>query len=239
MMFEKIVGFGDSFMWGDELLDPDLKNHPRAHPILVENTAYRESHCFLGLLGQHFNVPVQNFGIAGGSLQSTIWTYLWWLENETVELDKCLVLVALTDANRQTFYNPRHVKYSNDPPWNKFKHTSWINQDLDNLGQEWSTMIKQYMVLTNCAELCQLNYRQAVLFFQGQADKHQALLQFNSIVPCITMNQPSLLWPDTSLQQQLKQQPCLMAPLGHPNEQGHVWIQNQLINSINCVILDK
>ena len=34
MKFKKIVGFGDSWIWGDELMDPALINHPQAHPVI-------------------------------------------------------------------------------------------------------------------------------------------------------------------------------------------------------------
>jgi hypothetical protein len=77
MKIRKIVGFGDSWMFGDELLDPKLAaQDPDAHCCWVQNTHYRESHCFLGLLGQHYDWPTENFGIPGGSLDSTQWTYL-------------------------------------------------------------------------------------------------------------------------------------------------------------------
>ena len=57
MKFKKIVGFGDSWMYGDELLDPELlKINPTAHTCFDQNTTYREHNCFLGLLGQHYHL---------------------------------------------------------------------------------------------------------------------------------------------------------------------------------------
>jgi hypothetical protein len=127
MKFKKIVGFGDSWMYGDELLDPALaKSDPEAHTCWVQNVEYRESHCFLGLLGQHYGVPTENFGIPGGSLESTEWTWLWWIDHEPAPQD-CLVVIFLTESNRASFYNPNHVHYSNDPPWNKFVHSTWVH----------------------------------------------------------------------------------------------------------------
>jgi hypothetical protein len=240
MKFKKIVGFGDSWMWGDELLDPALRDHVHAHPVLMENTAYREQHCFLGQLGQHYGVATENFGIAGGSLQSSIWTYLWWLEHETVPLDQCLVLVALTDSNRHTFYNPTHVSYANDPPWNRFIHSAWVHSGNANINDSWQSMVKLHMVLTDCDEHDSLNYRQTVLFFQGQTSRVNSLLQFNTIRPTMLMDESSLLWPDTSLSWMLSEHADLenmLAPQGHPNEIGHKWIANHLIDMIDPVIL--
>jgi hypothetical protein len=236
MKFKKIVGFGDSWMWGDELLDPALRDHVHAHPVLMENTPYREQHCFLGRLGQHYEVATENFGIAGGSLQSSIWTYLWWLEHETVPLDQCLVLVALTDSNRHTFYNPTHVSYANDPPWNRFVHSAWVHSGNSSIDDAWQRMVKLHMTLTDCSESNRLNFLQSMLFFQGQRDRVHTLLQFNSISCTKCVPEPSLIWPDTSLSDMIQQDPMaasMLAAQGHPNENGHEWIAKHLINVID------
>jgi hypothetical protein len=239
MKFKKIVGFGDSWMWGDELLDPALIDHPHAHPVLMENTRYRESHCFLGLLGQHYGVPTENFGIAGGSLQSTVWNYLWWLEQEPYPQD-CLVLVALTTANRHSFYNPGHTSYANDPPWNKYVHSAWVHWGASSVSEDWVDMVKKHMVLTDCEKLFDLNYDQAVLFFDGQIQDTAGVLQFNSISPQKCLHRSSLLWPDLGLQTMFSKLPHrqhVLAPGGHPNVAGHDWIAELLIPEIDRAIL--
>lgn len=239
MMFKKIVGFGDSWMWGDELLNPTLVDHPYAHPVLDENTPYRESHCFLGLLGQHYGVPTENFGIAGGSMQSSIWTYLWWIEHETLPLDDCLVLVAHTDPDRLTFYNPRHIHMVNDPPWNKFVHSAWVHSGADCFGPEWNDMVKRFFVLSNCNALQKLNAQQTVLFFDGQSHAmNHNVLQFYSMYPHYRFDVDSMLWPDQSLAHIVGEDRALYAPDGHPNEKGHVVISNQLIIEIDRAIIN-
>lgn len=242
MKFDKIVAFGDSFVWGDELLDPILVDHPHAHPVMMENTSYREAHCFAGQLGKHYGVQVENFGWPGGSLQSTIWTYLWWIERETLPLDRCLVIVGLTDGNRHSFYNPNHVSYANDPPWNRFIHTSWIHSGASTVGREWMDMGKWYMALTDCPELIRLNLRQAVLFFQGQACKHAHLLQFQTIDSGVAVSEADLLWPGRTLMgffDHLSNAKDFQSPLGHPNRQGHRYIAQELILEIDRVILSE
>ena len=239
MKFTKIVGFGDSWMWGDELLDPALVDHPHAHPVLMENTEYRESHCFLGLLGQHYGVPTENFGIAGGSLQSTVWNYLWWLDHEPNPKDS-LVLVALTTANRHSFYNPNHQMYANDAPWNRYVHSAWVHSSSGNIKSDWVDMVKKHMTLTDCERLFDLNYKQTVLFFDGQVSDTAGLIQFNSFDPQKTMHRPTLLWPDLGLQLMFSKLPHrqhLLAPGGHPNVAGHDWIAELLIPEIDRVIL--
>ena len=225
-------------MWGDELFDPDLKDIVNPHPVMMENTPYRESHCFLGLLGKHYNVPTQNFGVAGGSLQSSLWTYLWWLEHEQLDPRECLILVGHTEGNRDTFYNPRHVSYANDPPWNKFVHSAWIHGGATCFDSDWVTMVKANMVLTNCNELSNLAYRQSVLFFEGQNYKfHNNVIQFTTMGPSTHINAEGLLWPESGLVSLVKNNPELLAPKRHPNERGHEVIRNHLIPEIERVIL--
>lgn len=240
MKFDKIVAFGDSFVWGDELLDPALAKHPEAHSVMVENTIYRESHCFLGCLGSYYNVPTENFGWPGGSLQSTIWIYLWWIEHETVPLDRVLVLIGLTDSNRTSFYNPNHVSYANDPPWNRFMHSNWIHSEASTVGADWIDMGKRYMMLTDCEELMRLNFLQALLFFAGQDKRHAGLLQFKTICSDLVVNDPTLLWPNSGLQgffdDQINRQDFL-CPMGHPNERGHQKIAELLIPEIDRVTM--
>jgi hypothetical protein len=241
MKFKKIVGFGDSWTYGDELLDPALvKQDPTTHTCFDQNTAYRERTCFLGQLGAHYNVPTENFGIPGGSLTSTMWTYQWWLDHETLPLHECLVLVGLTNANRITHYNPNHVHYSNDPPWNKFVHSSWVNFGSSVVSDEFCHLIKQQTVLTTCTELEQLNYQQAVLFFDGISARNCIpTIQFNivsgerPIVNAPTLLEPDFAWAPWFFQNPNNQKRELIKPEGHPNEIGHSLIRDRLISLID------
>jgi hypothetical protein len=238
MKFKKIVGFGDSWIWGDELLNPELVDHPHAHPVLHLNTPYRESHCFLGLLGQHYGVPTQNFGVAGGSMQSSIWTYLWWLENEKLDPAECLILVGHTDPNRHTFYNPQHEVMLNDPPWNRYVHSSWIHGGATCFSTEWIDMVKKHIVLTDCPEMHALNTNSTVLFFDGQ---HHSLsknvMQFFTIEWHKTIDVDSMVFKKSSLNNLLPVKSDLFAPQRHPNEKGHEVIRNHLIQEIDRAIL--
>jgi len=237
MKYKKIVGFGDSWMWGDELLNPALVNHKYAHPTLVENTPYRESHCFLGLLGKHYDVPAENYGIPGGSQQSAIWTYLWWLDHEQLDPAECLILVGHTDSNRNTFYNPRHKSYNNDPGWNRFIHSAWANNGHGNIDQEWIDMVKLHTVLTTCTQSMQLTYQQTVKFFEGQYHVLACnVLQFCTLPPPMLMSACNLLWSDRNIGSFLTK-PDHFKPLRHPNELGHAVIRDHLILEIERVIL--
>lgn len=235
MTFKKIVGFGDSFVWGDELIDPDLATREDAHPTLEENTDYREQNCFLGLLAKHYSIPQENFGIPGGSLQSTIWTYLWWIENETVPLEDCLVIVGLTDPNRQSFYNPKHISYSNDPAWNSFVHGAWVHNNPNIFDEDWVDMVKKHTLLTYSRRHFQLNLAQALTFFDNARHNHAQLLQFFTIPNRTSIKREYKTLPDTNscvnLLEQINLQQVLK-PNRHPNEKGHIHIKNWLLSLI-------
>lgn len=243
MKFRKIIGFGDSWMYGDELLDPKLAaQHHDAHPCWIQNTQYREHNCFLGQLGKHYSVPTENFGMPGGSMQSSIWTYLWWLEHEP-NPEECLVLVGHTDSDRLSHYNPNHVHYSNDPPWNKFIHSTWVEYGSSVIPEAFRDMIKRQLVLTNCAELARLNYLQTVMFFDGIAARRAIpTMQFQIMPADVELNLPTEIWPGFSLTMWFRDHPNnqkkeLIMPGGHPNEIGHQLISEKLISEIDRAII--
>lgn len=241
MKFGKIVGFGDSWMFGDELLDPDLAAWlPDAHPCWTQNTWYRERNCFLGLLAQHYGCASRNFGIPGGSLRSTIWTYLWWIQNEPAPED-CLVLVFLTEPDRESFYNPGH-RYPDDK---SFVHSTWVEYGSSVIHPDFSDMIKRYMVLTHCREHSVLNYLESMMFFDGQASRRKfGLMQYHGAAPITDCSVPSLMRADFDWITHFRDRPDnqqreLIFPGGHPNEKGHVAIADILRTDINSVILSQ
>lgn len=240
MKFKKIVGFGDSWMWGDELLNPDLAHRSDANTALLENNQYRQQNCFLGRLGNHYQVDTVNFGIAGGSLQTTIWNYIWWREHETQPLTDCLILIGLTNANRLSWYNPNHQVCDNDPEWNRYVHSTWIHTNC--YSSEWQNLIKQTVVSTDCKQINRLNYIQTVDYFAGQHSLGgtAGILQFNTLEASCQYLSANLVWPASCLRDMLNQQPNkseLLANQGHPSEQGHQLIAQRLIFCIDSCII--
>ena len=234
MQFKKIVGFGDSWIWGDELIDPALESHPRSHPFLTENNSYRERNCFLGLLGEHYSVPVENYGIAGGSLQSAVWTFLWWLDHEPYP-EQCLILVGHTDPARFSFYDPNRDMAPIDPEWNRFVHSAWPT------AEPWRSLIQQQTVLTDSLELQALRFQETVLLFDGVATRQGLdLVQFNLARPMrLVSHAQTMAWPDWSFSDWfLKELPdTYRKPGNHPNEQVHQLIRDRLISYVDSCII--
>ena len=231
--FERIAGFGDSFVWGDELLDPDLG--PDYTAASATNTTYREQHCFLGLLGTHYAVPVENLSWPGSSLQSAIWNYCWWRDH-TPNPDQYLVIVGLTSAYRTSFYNPNHKVYDNDPPWHRYVHSTWVNHSQANFSQEWQDLVQLHTVLTSSEQSQRLNYLQSVYFWQGVQASHAGVIQFATMPAVSAVQADNLIWPDSCLRNSI-QDPDLLCAHGHPNEKGHAMISKQLQHIIDHAII--
>jgi len=241
LKIKKIVGFGDSWIYGDELLDPILaKTNPDAHFSCVQNTDYREKHCFLGLLAEHYSLPFENYGRPGGSLQSAIWTFLYWLRHEP-NPGECLVLHGLTEAERFTMYDANKKLADSDPKWNKFVHSTWIRYGSDSIPDVLSDVGKNLIAYSTCEELSMYNYEQALHLFDGTSARlNIPMLQFHVSPPPSPVEVPTLIWPERNycnwIVRHLEKEK-ITAPGGHPNEIGHQMIKDQLIPEIDRVIL--
>lgn len=236
MKFDSIAVFGDSWVWGDELVDPVLASQG-VDVWSRENDSYRLANCFTGRLSSHFGIPAENFGYPGASLTSMVWSYLWWLEHKGTP-SNALVLVALTDPWRTSFYNPGHIIYENDPPWHRFVHTSWAASQCDIYHHDWHHMIKLHSVLTNSPESSRLNLWEKMLFWQGQHAMWNSVFQFHVLhdngVPSVDLT--GHLMPGQCLADYVDA-PHFKCAQGHPNELGHQVIANVLINRLKPVII--
>ena len=237
MNIKRLAVFGDSWVYGDELIDPQ---HPEWECCDHHNNDYRLSHSFSGLIAKELGVPYENFGHPGGSLQSAIWTFLWFLENR--DWQDTLCVIGLTAPNRQTWFNPEHVHQGDDPEWNKFIHSTWINFGSDSISPEWQKFGKHYIAYSEDDQLSKYNYQQAVYLFDGIAqNKNIPLVQFNLYDPETEIKGvDTLLWPKHNMQKRLLDRTDakqIHAPGHHPNELGHQIISKVLLSKINDVIL--
>ena len=232
---KQVVSFGDSWVYGDELINPNLKKVlPDVTVHNFQNDSYRLKNCFSGIIADHYNVPLENFGHPGASLRSTIWSFLWWLENGECQTDS-LILIGLTSSDRESWYNSDHVVQGKDPDWNRYIHSSWVDFGSSIVPEEWSNFSKKYITLSQCNEVSKLNYQQTLYFFNGIATTHSLnLYQFNIFTPPVNIEVPTLLWPNKSIQGMAK---VPKAPGGHPNENGHLEISKYLLNEIEFAIL--
>lgn len=229
-LFRKIVTFGDSFAWGDELVGPDQEQVAD-----YGNRFYREQHCYTGILAQHYDVPSENLAFPGGSCQSTRWIYTWWRQHEPAP-ESCLALVQLSGPWRSSQYDQHRTQHETDPAWNRFVHSTWMESYRANHDSAYQYFLAEHR-LADCDDRSRLVQAETYLFFQGQVTTHPVLM-FNS--QCDTynhgINPNNLLWQGDHLSRLLPD-PELWAQNGHLNEQGHQNLAKMLITEIDRVIL--
>ena len=238
MNIKKLAVFGDSWVYGDELIDPTLEIQECCSHL---NTNYRLNHSFSGLLAKELGVPYENYGHPGGSLQSAIWTFLWFLDN--TDWSDTVCVIGLTGSDRQSWFNPEHKHMGDDDPqWNKLIHSTWVNFGSDVVPKVWQDFGKQYLTLSHDSQLSLYNYQQAVYFFDGIAKtKNIPLVQFNLYNPeTVITGCDTLLWPEQNMKDKLLNRHDankIHAPLHHPNELGHQIISKELLPKVNDAIL--
>jgi hypothetical protein len=109
--------------------------------------------------------------------------------------------------------------------------------------EDFQTMVKQQLVLTNCTELARLNYQQTVQFFDGVAARRNLnAMQFHIMPADVEIDLPTIIWPRFSLTHWFRDHPGnqsreLIMPGGHPNEIGHEMIAEKLISTIDSATM--
>lgn len=228
--FRKIVTFGDSFAWGDELLAPDQKNAAD-----YGNRFYREQNCYTGILAKHYGVPAENLAFPGGSCQSTRWIYTWWRRQEP-HPEHCLVLVQLSGAWRSSQFMRNQIRSNTNPVWNQFIHSAWIHayKNTDPHAYQYFLLEQD---LCDCDERSTLVQAETYLFFQGQTTDVAAMFMFNSQGDSFVhdLMPKCLLWQGLTFEEWLGSE-CF-APKRHLNEFGHKQVAENLISEIDRVIL--
>lgn len=212
-----LVGFGCSWIQGDEI------DHPTAIPGTKEHRVYRETNCFLGQLGVQLGLCVENRGISGSSLQSTLWEFSRWART-TKDQSKYLVLIGLTDDARMSWWNGPNrdsEKYGGD-----YMHNHW-----DHPGHMWHEFIRWHSVMCDDLDYRAMNYWTATNFFDSYCAKHQiSLLQINVFRPTNIVHLDSIHDPEWNMRGAM--QPDHLAPGRHPNEHGAKWLADYFTSVI-------
>lgn len=229
---KKLVAFGCSWTFGDELEDSSLQigesvsGHKRDELL----NQYRLDHCFAGFFAKHYGLELVNLGFPGASEESIRYTLNWYIDNHNT--DNTIFLVAHTDATRKSWFNTQHVATDSDPEWNRFMHSPWLKTKNKDIDSAWYDMQKLWTAMSYHYEWTKNNLQETVQQFDWvHCRLGVPVLQVNAlnnppVRPVQSYNS------DVSLLQMLRNhsEKDLFKPLGHPNEKGHSIIANHLIN---------
>ena len=231
-MIQKLVVFGDSWAYGDELSDPRYPDAVAESPQQIE---YRLQKCFGGLVAKHFNLDFENQGFPGNSLYGTMMSLLWYLEN--CNYKNTLFLFCLTCANRHSWFNNNSLQFdSSIPAWKKLYHSTWINSIPDNFPNEIVMLNKLWVNNILSDDSSKVNYLMAVNFIDGLCHKLQIpFLRFDVFPPPLVPKFCESEFKFCLDEYLLQFQEVLRKPRGHPNELGHEFIAQHLISHIKSV----
>ena len=239
MKIKKLVAFGCSWTYGDELVAPEFRNLNEAEfrDHYDENKPYRLANCYAGRIADHYGLELDNMAFPGSSLESMRWNLMWYLRNG-MPTDDVIFVVGLTDATRQSWLNPLHEISRKDPQWNRHMHGTWLTQPNPDIDDNWFRLQKLWMGMSYHIDWAEYNFQQTInLFDQAQSRYGIPVVQFSVLENRYGVTAPSLIYSGTNFRDILNQKKKDLgvepfARGGHPNEKGHQLIADHLIEHI-------
>ena len=210
----KLVGFGCSFTYGSELVNPDLDFQDADFHHM--NTRYRQRHCWLGCLANKLGATFDNRAEPANSNYAIQYQFADWFNNNRNPSERVVVCVAWTDIARFSWLDESWVHNGNARKFGqKFLHSrkDWITSNVDH--QYWTDAAKLFV-----NSVCKLH--------------NIPIIQFNSIGAHTTTNYAGYFVDGSTMEDILKQAQSeddreqLFANGGHPSEAGHVWFTKRL-----------
>lgn len=233
-MIKKLVVFGCSWAYGDELVDPELK---LSDNIVGEKrdeleSEYRLQNCFGGQIAKHYDLEYENFGFPGASEESIRYALNWFLQN--CNFHNTCVLIAHTDPSRKSWFNSQQT----DPPWNRFIHSPWLKTPNPQVDDLWYQIQKMWLGLSYHNDWVKNNFIETVQLFDWvKLNYNIPVLQVKALKNDIVPPSKQFISPSTSLQEILIQQKHKFMPGGHPTKQGHEILSKYLIDYIETAKL--
>jgi hypothetical protein len=183
-MPNRIVGFGDSFIYGDGL---ETLATPGEDP-----TRYRLEHGLIGWIGKELGLPTDNHGLSGASLGDTVIKFRAWLDlcgKLGQDPKDSLVIVGLTNEQRETFI-------IDEEPW----VVSTLLWDADSRElvwprerSSWDDFIQHWVMTQTHARATAQKYWLIANFFDSYCTAHGIpLFMFNIFDPIEPVELPTL-----------------------------------------------
>ena len=239
MPIKRVIAFGCSWTYGDELIDPQFRHldETEFRDHYDENKPWRLANCYAGLVADHYGLELENCAFPGSSLESMRWTMNWMMQNR-IDLEDTLWLVGLTNATRISWFNPLHQVNEKEPQWNRHLHSTWLKQPNPDINDNWFQLQKLWLGMSYHREWADYNHKMTVnLFDYAQQRTGATVIQFNVLPNNYQTAAPTLLYNNSSWQEILisKRKELSIEPFasgGHPNEKGHEIISKHLIEHI-------
>ena len=202
----KLVGFGCSFTYGSELIDPDIDEWDRHH----SNTAYRERHCWLGELADRLDIDYINLAEPGASNYSIQEKFASYIQNPDRNL---IICVGWTNHLRNSWWSDRKQRWI---------HDGFIRNENETL---FGASFKEWLLHSH--KRCEQVTLNAKLFVNSVCEaKSIKIIQFDALANVPSPSYPNYFAKGRSMREILVQEGEqltreFLASGGHPNESGH------------------
>jgi len=206
----KLVGFGCSFTYGSELVNPDID--PADH---WANTRYRESNVWLGQLAKLLDATFDNRAEPANSNYAIQYQFADWFNNTRNPNDRVVVCIAWSEPQRFSWLDETWTHNSTVRNDEKFLHSrkDWIISNVDH--NYWTDAAKLFV-----NSVCKLNNIPILQF--NALGIHKSTSYNNYFLDGLTME--SVLKDAQRGDDRLD----LFATGGHPNKVGHEYFTIRL-----------
>lgn len=216
----RLIGFGCSWTYGSELVDPDVGDEYHK-----ENIPFRESNCWLGRLANRLGCEFDNraepansnFAIAQQIAQYFLNSY----NNE-----KIIICIGWTAKTRMSWYD-----------------TKWIHNGFVNAENGWTRSAKEW-VIRSTDETYEMYTNNAKLFANSICKlKGVPIIQFNAIGSHESTNYDNYFIDgstmDTMLRRAMQEdsRKQFFCKGDHPNVEGHEYFTRRLTDFVKSHII--
>ena len=206
----KLVGFGCSFTYGSELVDPEVGTE-----FHHANNRYRESNVWLGRLAKLLRATWNNCAEPANSNYAIQYQFADWFNNTRNPNERVVVCIAWSEPQRFSWLDDKWVHNSVVRDDRKFLHSrkDWITSNVDH--DYWTDAAKLFV-----NSICKL-HSIPILQFNALGD-HKSTSYDNYFIDGLTME--SVLKDAQQNDDRLN----LFARGGHPNAAGHEYFTIRL-----------
>jgi len=215
----KLVGFGCSFTYGSELVDPKVGTE-----FHHATTRYRESNVWLGRLANKLDATFDNRAEPANSNYAIQYQFADWFNNNRDPSESVAVCVGWSEPQRFSWLDETWTHNGTVRDDQKFLHSrkDWIVSNVDH--DYWTDAAKLFV-----NSVCKLNNIPILQF--NALGNHKSTSYDNYFLDGLTME--SVLKDAQQSDSRLD----LFASGGHPNEAGHEYFTIRLHDfAKDCII---
>jgi lysophospholipase L1-like esterase len=218
----KLIGFGCSFTYGSELLNPELE---QTWDQQIENIKYRENKVWLGVLAKRLGLEADNYSQPACSNYAIQEIFAEWFNSRDVQ-ESVTVVIGWTNHMRNSWWH---------------QEQGWIHDGfIRNQGQElFKDSFRDWLKYS--AKRNERVTDNAKLFVNSVCKSHNIpIIQFNALANVTNSYQLSNYHQgNQNMKQVLESEGArlgktFLADGGHPNESGHEYYVEMLYSWIKA-----